>query len=54
MNADFVAVSIVGTEVPHLHIHLIPRHLKDGLASFWPTKKYELNKDTEIAKKIKL
>ncbi|MEK6897455.1 MAG: HIT family protein [Nanoarchaeota archaeon] len=53
-EANYVTLSVVGLDVPHFHIHLIPRYFNDGLATFWPTKKYELNKDTEIAKKIKL
>lgn len=48
MNADYVAVSVVGTDVPHFHIHLIPRLFTDGLAGFWPTKKY-VEKEIEIA-----
>jgi histidine triad (HIT) family protein len=28
-NADYVRLGIVGTDVPHTHIHLIPLHLKD-------------------------
>nr|MBI4156370.1 HIT family protein [Candidatus Woesearchaeota archaeon] len=52
-KADFVILSVVGIDVPHFHIHLIPRHFNDGLANFWPTKKYK-NKEVEtIAKKIK-
>lgn len=39
-GADFVALTVVGTDVPHFHIHLIPRFHKDGLAGFWPAKKY--------------
>ncbi len=35
-GADYVVLSVVGTEVPHLHIHLIPRKHNDGLAGFWP------------------
>lgn len=54
MHADFVAVSVVGTEVPHLHIHLVPRHLKDGLANFWPTKKYAEREMETMAEKIRL
>lgn len=53
LNADFVAVSIVGTEVPHLHIHLIPRTHTDGLAGFWPTKKYEEKEMQTVAEKIR-
>ena len=52
-KADFVIVSVVGIDVPHFHIHLIPRNSNDGLANFWPTKKYK-NKEAEmITKKIK-
>lgn len=39
-GADFVVLTVVGTDVPHFHIHLIPRFHKDGLAGFWPAKKY--------------
>ena len=28
-KADYVRLGIVGTDVPHTHIHLIPLHLKD-------------------------
>lgn len=28
-GADYVRVSIVGAEVPHFHIHLIPQHFSD-------------------------
>lgn len=40
-GANFVVLTIVGTDVPHLHIHLIPRFHEDGLAGFWPAKKYD-------------
>lgn len=29
-GADFVQLSIVGTDVPHVHVHLIPRTLTEG------------------------
>lgn len=29
-QADFVRLGIVGTDVPHVHVHLIPQHFKDG------------------------
>jgi histidine triad (HIT) family protein len=51
-KADYVALSIIGIDIPHFHIHLVPRYFNDGLATFWPTKKYGLNEDTKIAKKI--
>ena len=27
-NADFIHLSLVGTDVPHVHVHLIPRELE--------------------------
>ena len=41
LKCDYVALSVVGVDVPHFHIHLIPRKYNDGLANFWPTKKYQ-------------
>ncbi|HEY4508415.1 MAG TPA: HIT family protein [Candidatus Paceibacterota bacterium] len=52
-NADYVAISVVGTEVPHFHIHLIPRRHDDGLAQFWPTKKYGEKEMEAAAEKIR-
>jgi histidine triad (HIT) family protein len=52
-NADYVAISVIGVDVPHLHIHLIPRYFNDGMTSFWPTKKYDSGKDVEVGNKIK-
>jgi histidine triad (HIT) family protein len=52
MGADYVALSVVGTDVPHLHIHLIPRRFDDGLYHFWPTKKYGEGEMAETAAKI--
>jgi histidine triad (HIT) family protein len=53
-GADFVALSIVGVDVPHFHIHLVPRFRNDGLAGFWPTKKYSpRDKITTTAEEIK-
>lgn len=49
LGCDYVVVSVVGKDVPHFHVHLIPRYLNDTLAS-WPTKKYE--KEKEITEKI--
>ena len=45
MSCDYVTVSVVGKDVPHFHVHLIPRYLNDNLTS-WQTKKY---KDEEVA-----
>lgn len=44
MEADgiFLAVNnTVSQSVPHLHLHVVPRHFKDGLRGFmWPRRKY--------------
>lgn len=53
VKADFVVVSVVGVDVPHFHIHLVPRFKDDGLAGFGPTKKYGENEIAEYAEKIK-
>ena len=39
LGCDFVQISVVGKDVPHFHIHLIPRYMEDKLES-WGTKKY--------------
>ena len=51
LKCDYVQVSIVGKDVPHFHIHLIPRYNNDGFKG-WPTKKYEKNKANKLAKKL--
>ncbi len=42
-EGTFVAINNrVSQSVPHLHIHLVPRHKKDGLKGFfWPRKPYQ-------------
>ena len=52
-KADYVVLSIVGLDVPHFHIHLIPRYFNDGMSNFWPTKEYKENETKGIANKIK-
>lgn len=51
-NADFINVSVVGKDVPHFHIHLIPRYNDDNLSG-WPTKKYQEGEMEQVVKKIK-
>jgi histidine triad (HIT) family protein len=53
MAADFICVSVVGIDVPHFHVHLVPRYHNDGLSNFWPTKKYEEGEMEQVAEKIK-
>ncbi len=52
LQADFVALSVVGVDVPHFHIHLIPRFKKDGLANFWPIRPSTTEARQALAAKI--
>lgn len=54
MKADFVIQAVVGTDVPHFHIHLLPRKFNDGLSNFWPTKKYKDGEAKKISERIKI
>jgi histidine triad (HIT) family protein len=51
LGADGTLVAVnnrVSQSVPHLHVHVIPRHKKDGLRGFfWPRQKYA--SDDEMA-----
>jgi histidine triad (HIT) family protein len=51
IGCDYVQLSIVGKDVPHFHIHLIPRYLKDNLPMF-QTKTYKDKESVEAADKI--
>ena len=50
-GCDYVLVSIVGKDIPHFHIHLIPRYFEDGLTQL-PTKTYADGQAQELAKRI--
>jgi len=41
-DGTFVAINNrISQSVPHMHIHLVPRHRKDGLKGFfWPRQRY--------------
>jgi histidine triad (HIT) family protein len=41
-DGSFVALNNrISQSVPHLHVHVVPRHRKDGLRGFfWPRTKY--------------
>lgn len=41
-HGTFIAINNrISQSVPHLHIHLVPRHRKDGLKGFfWPRQRY--------------
>ena len=56
MNTDFVVSFIIGEEVPHAHIHLVPRFKGDGhgaLIDLSLIQRIDEIKMKEIAKKIK-
>lgn len=52
-GADLVSVAVVGKDVPHFHVHLVPRFHNDGLAGWWPTKEYGKGEMEKVAEKIK-
>jgi histidine triad (HIT) family protein len=39
VGCDYVQLSVVGKDVPHFHIHLMPRYFNDGLQG-WATTTY--------------
>jgi len=55
-NTDWVVEGIAGIDVPHAHIHIIPRQIGDGLGAF-PSKvlnpKPSEQEMQDIAKRIK-
>lgn len=51
LNCDYVQESVVGNEVPHFHIHLIPRYQNDPFRNF-PTKEYKKLEAEKVLNKI--
>lgn len=51
LECDFVQQSVVGNEVPHFHIHLIPRYYNDNFPNF-STKEYKKGEERELIEKI--
>ena len=54
-DGSFVAMNNrVSQSVPHLHVHVVPRHRGDGLRGFfWPRRKYQPGEAEEIAKRLR-
>jgi histidine triad (HIT) family protein len=52
LKCDYVQVSVVGNEVPHFHIHLIPRYTGDHFRNF-PTLEYKELEAKKTLTKIK-
>ena len=40
--------------VPHLHLHVLPRHIDDGVGLTWPRKDPGMEKLKELAARIRL
>lgn len=55
LESDYVQVGVVGTDVPHFHIHLIPKKISDGKPSIGRTlEQYENEEErNKIAEQIK-
>ena len=51
LGCDYVQMSIVGKDVPHVHVHLIPRFLGDNLPSFEPSP-YPKGRAEELQSKL--
>jgi len=55
-HGTFVALNNrISQSVPHLHVHVVPRHQKDGLRGFfWPRVKYASDDERdEIAARLR-
>ncbi len=54
-DGSFVAMNNrVSQSVPHLHVHVVPRHRGDGLRGFfWPRRKYQPGEAEEVAAKLR-
>ncbi|MBS3134879.1 HIT family protein [Candidatus Woesearchaeota archaeon] len=51
-NIGINQFKIAGQVVPHLHIHIMPRHKNDGI-KLWPSREYESEKEkNNVQKKI--
>ena len=51
LGCDYVQLSVIGKDIEHFHIHLIPRKMEDNLHDF-SIKKYKEGEKEEVAKKI--
>ena len=51
LGCDYVQVSVVGNEVPHFHVHLIPRYFNHKFPNL-PTYEYKEGQARELIEKI--
>lgn len=55
LGCDFVQVGVVGKDVPHFHIHLIPRMLSgDDVNTLSAGNKYKEGEMQTFAEKLKI
>ncbi|MGH3326287.1 MAG: HIT family protein [Streptomycetales bacterium] len=54
-HGSFVALNNrISQSVPHLHVHVVPRHRKDGLRGFfWPRGRYPGDEAARIAERLR-
>lgn len=50
--SDFVQIQVIGKDVPHFHVHIIPRNMSDDLSKKQPIN-YKENEENEIISRIK-
>lgn len=53
LGVDYVQLSVVGKDVPHFHVHLIPRMLTDDIKSH-TMYTYAVDEMQNVANKIKM
>lgn len=51
LGADYVQLSVIGKDVPHFHIHLVPRKLSEGIEG-WLTQNPDKKDMEAIMEKI--
>jgi len=51
MKCDYVQMWVSGEEIPHFHVHLLPRYSHETFPSF-PRKKYLEGEPEKVIKKI--
>lgn len=53
LPCDYVQIVVVGKDVPHFHIHLIPRMLNDDMPEYAHSEYKNKKEKEEIIKKLK-
>ncbi len=54
-DGSFTAINtVISQSVPHLHVHVVPRHKGDGLRGFfWPRTRYAEGEAAEYAGRLR-